>query len=85
VCAYCLEPLGPSPDGRRAGFGVVGFQGLSPMHAHCYDRYMGESVSKRGLPDPRYCMQERDGHQCLMIRGHDGLHRALDSDNSEWE
>ena len=55
------------------------------MHAHCYDRFMGESVCKRGLPDLRYCMQEHPEYgQCLMIRGHDGPHRAFDSKNSEW-
>ena len=43
------------------------------------------TVSKYGIPDPRYCLATHPVHgQCLMIKNHDGMHRALNSADSEW-
>src|SRR5208337_2802593 len=39
----------------------------------------------RGMPESRYCMNEHPKYgRCLLIKGHQGVHKAKDSRGSEW-
>jgi len=80
TCPHCRNPL------SGQSLGPIGKTRFGLMHAKCFEQIVAVA-GRRGLPDFRYCLAERPEHgaQCLMIRGHDGPHRALDSDNSEWE
>lgn len=81
TCPHCRSPL----SGQQLG--AIGKTQFGLMHSKCFAQVVADVVAgRRGLPDYRYCMQEHPEHgQCLMIRGHDGPHRSLDSVDSEWE